>query len=116
MAGATTRTPVASLSAQVRNTLPSSPVETTSPRRSAVGPKAALTSAADDGAKHKGEHVIGPLEAPSHAQPAQQQGGHDERERVANRLSEDRAQRGGEIGQQQVADRDARPETNPVQE
>lgn len=45
-AGATTSTPHASLNAQVRKTRPSSSALTTSPRRNAVGPNAALTSAA----------------------------------------------------------------------
>ena len=45
-AGATTRTPEASPSVHVRNTRPSSSAAITSPRRSAVGPNAALTSAA----------------------------------------------------------------------
>ena len=44
--GATTRTPAASPSVHVRNTLPSSSAGITSPKRSASGPNAALTSAA----------------------------------------------------------------------
>ena len=44
--GATTSTPAASPSVHVRNTLPSSSGEITSPSRSAAGPNAALTSAA----------------------------------------------------------------------
>ena len=44
--GATTSTPAASPSVHVRNTSPSSSVAITPPRRSAVGPNAALTTAA----------------------------------------------------------------------
>ena len=116
MTGATTSTPVASLSAQVRKRLPSSSCRYHVPEPQRHGTERRAHQRRHDGAEHEGEHVIGPLEAPAHPQPTQQHGGHDDRERVPHRLPEDGARRRREVGQEQVADRDRRPETNPIQE
>ena len=115
--GATTRTPQKSLSDQVRKTRPNSSAGMTSPRRSEVGPNAALTSATaaahSTSASTSRVRSMRPHFMPT---PPQQDDAGDQRERVADRLAGDRAERLREVGEQEVADHDAGPEPDAVQE
>jgi hypothetical protein len=65
----------------------------------------------------EGEHVDDALEArPAVRQPAQQQGGEHDRQRVADGLPENGAERRREVAEQQIADHDPRPQPHAVQE
>ena len=116
-AGATTSTPAASPKVHVRKTRPRSSVPITSPRRSDVGPNAALTSAATTAQTTSANTSNVRASSPAPArQPPQQQRGDHQGERVADRLAQDGSQRRREIREQQIADHDARPQADAVQE
>ena len=116
-AGATTRTPAASPSVQVRKTLPSSSAGITSPSRSDSGPNAALTTAATSAHPTRASTSKTRSSAgPPTRQPAQQRGRHHQRERVADRLTDDGAERRRVVPQPQVADHDPGPQAKAVQE
>jgi hypothetical protein len=76
---------------------------------------------ADDGgdqrAGDEGEHVEHAFQlAPPARQAAQQQRRDHERQRVPDRLTEDRSKRRRIVPEQEIADHDARPQPNAVQE
>ena len=106
--GAKTSAPQASPSVQVRKTSSSSSVVMTPPRRSAVGPKAALMTAASSAQAMKATHVGDAVEPEAAVgEPAQEQRGHHDRHGVPDRLAEHGSQRRVEVRQQEVADDDA---------
>ena len=115
--GATTSTPAASPSVQVRNTCPSSSAEITSPSRSDNGPNAALTTAATSAQATKREHVGDPIQPAAPArEAAQEQRGDHERDGVPERLREHRPERRRVVAEQQIADHDRGPQADAVEE
>ena len=115
--GATTRTPAASPSVQVRNTCPSSSAEITSPSRSDNGPNAALTTAATSAQATQGEHVGDPIQPAAPArEAAQEQRGDHERDGVPERLGEHRPERRRVVAEEQIADHDRGPQADAVEE
>ena len=71
-----------------------------------------------DGARdHEGEHVADAIHRrPAAGQPPQQHRRHDDLERVADGLPQHRAERAREVGDEQVADHDARPQARAEQD
>jgi hypothetical protein len=71
---------------------------------------------ADGGRRREREHVADAVHrGPAAREPAQDQGRDDDLERVARRLAEHGPQRRREVGDEQIADHDARPQARSVQ-
>ena len=116
ISGVTTSAPEKSDSHHVRQTSANWSDGMTSPRRSDVGAEARADQGPHRGGRHQCEHVAHPFQARAHAdQAAQEQGGDDHLERVADRLAEHRAHRRGVVADQEVPDHDAGPQPRPVE-
>ena len=116
-AGATTRTPDASPSVHVRNTRPSSSAAITSPRRSDVGPNAALTTAARNAQATRASTSTTRSSSP---RPPVKRRNNSAAMTSASVFPtvwpSDGDKRRREVREQEVADHDARPQPNAVQE
>ena len=115
--GATTRTPDASPSVHVRNTRPSSSAAITSPRRSDVGPKAALTMAATNAQATRA--TTSNTRSSSPRPPVRRR---NTRAAITTASvfptvwPSDGPERRRIVPEQEIADHDARPQPNAVQE
>ena len=117
MNGATTSTPQASPSVQVRNTSPElvSRDHVAQPQRQR--PERGTDHRRDQRAGEQGEHVGDPIQpaAPTREAAQEQRGGH-ERDGVPERLGEHRPQRRRVVAEKQIADHDRGPQADAVEE
>ena len=117
MTGATTRTPDASPSVHVRKTRPSSSAAITSPRRSDIGPNAALTMAATNAQATRAS--TSNTRSSSPRPPVRRR---NTRAAITSASvfptvwPSDGPERRRKVPEQEIADHDARPQPNAVQE
>ena len=115
--GATTSTPQASPSVQVRNTCPSSSAEITSPSCNDNGPIAALTTAATS-AQTKSASTSATRSSPPRPPVRRRRSSAATTSATVfpTRLGEHRPQRGREVAEEQIADHDRGPQAHAVEE
>ena len=115
--GATTSTPAASPSVHVRNTLPRSSGEITSPSRSAAGPNAALTSAATSAhATNASTSVTRSSEPRPFVRRRSSIAAATSATVFPSVCARTVPSRRREVAEEQVADHDPRPQPHPVEE
>ena len=116
-AGATTSTPAVSPSVQVRKTRAELVGRDHAAEAQRRRPEGGADDRRDERAGDEGEHVGHAIELSAPAgQPAQQQGGDDDRHRVSDGLGEHRAEWRREVAEKEVADHDARHQPRAVEE
>ena len=99
---------------QVRKTLPNSPALITSPSLQRHDAEHRADQRPDRGTDDEREHIPDALEPdPPSGQPTEQNRRDDDLERVPERLAQHRPPRRREVGHQQVADHDRRPDARP---